>query len=175
MSVITRPTWDTTSDLTLGLATGPLASDTNLLAGRNATGWDFSSTQQAFEILLNMRIRTGTSPTGGRLEVWPIAKMLVNAGNIWPDTITGTDGNITITSRNVLFGLSPRGRGPIAIPVDTTSNRDYFIANLSLADYFFGAPPMIGTIFVVHNTGVALNSTGSNHICSVTAKYITNT
>lgn len=171
MSVITRPTWDTTTDLTFAFAS--LASDTNLLAGRAATAWDFSSTQQAHDVLLNMRIREGTSPTGGRLEIWPIAKMLINAGNIWPDTITGTDSNTSITSRNVLFGLSPRGRGPIVVPVDTTSNRDYFLSNVSLADYFFGAPPMVGTIFLVHNTGVALNAAGQ--LASVTPKYLTST
>lgn len=172
MSTVSRPTTDTTVDLAHTLAS--LASDTNQLAGRSSAAWDFTS-NPCFDIKLNSKAAAGTSPTAGKtIEYWPIAKQLINAGNSWPDVLDGTDSNKTVTSRNVLFDIQPRGP-IIAELIDSTSNRLYYAVHRSLYDYFGGTPPMQGLIWVVQNTGVAFNATGTNFVTTVTPIFVTAT
>ena len=48
------------------------------------------------------------------------------------------------------------------LSVDTTSNRAYPFAPVSIASLFGGMPKFWG-IFIVQGTGSALNATGANH------------
>lgn len=169
-----RPAFDTTVDPAV-TSFASLASSATLVAGASCAQWTFAA--KPIDALLNMKIKTGSSPTVSKwFEIWPVAKQVFNAGNSWPDAqsgtpFDGTDRAITVTSRNVLFGLSPRGRGPILQQfVDATSNQIYYPTNLSLADYFYGNVPTEGIIFITQNTGVALNASG--HAVSITPKYI---
>ena len=50
----------------------------------------------------------------------------------------------------------------------TASDRTYPFAPVSVAALFGGELPKQFLVFVVHNTGVALNGTGGNHVLSVT-------
>lgn len=145
-----------TSTVALTLTLASLASDTNLLAGRASTAVD-NTTNLDIDHLLSGVIRVGASPTvSTTLEVWAYAARSIAAGTpTYPDGITGSDANKTMTSRNVLFAALARVQ---VIIVDATSNRDYDIRPTSIAALFGAMPPFWG-VFVVENTTVALNAT----------------
>ncbi len=145
-----------TSTVAITCNLASLASDTNLLAGRAGTAID-NTTNVDLDHLLSGFIRTGTSPTAGtKIEVWAYSYTSIASGTpTYIDSITGTDANKTMTSRNVMFaGLAP----VTTIVVDSNSNRDYYIKPTSIAALFGQMPPFWG-IFIVQNTTVALNST----------------
>ena len=55
----------------------------------------------------------------------------------------------------------------------TTSDRTYWFAPVSVAALFGGTLPKYWGAFITHNTGVNLNSTGTNHVISYTPAYET--
>jgi hypothetical protein len=152
------PAADTTA-ITCAIAS--LASDTNLLAGRAGTAIDNSSNVD-LDHLLSGQIMVGTTPTAStRIEVWVYAPTKIVSGTpTYVDAITGTDANKTMTSEGVKqSGL----RLAHSINVDAaTSNVGYQIPPTSIRQLFGEMPKQWG-VFVVHNTGVALNATGGNH------------
>ena len=144
--------------LTITLAS--LATDANLLAGRASTAI-VNTSNLDLDHVVSGRITVGTSPTSGKaIEVWAYAPIQVSSGTpTYPDSITGTDANKTMTSSNVKrAGL----RLVQAITVDSTSDRTYPVAATSIAQLFGAMPPWWG-LFVVHDTAVSLNSTAGNH------------
>jgi hypothetical protein len=151
------PATDTTS-LTVALAS--LASDTNLLAGRESDAVNNTSNLD-IDHLLSGKITTGTSPTSARqIEVWVYAPISITSGTpAYPDVMDGTDSAETVTSANIKYGAL---RLAWACQTDNTSDRTYYIAPVSIVSLFGEMPPYWG-VFVVHNTGVNLNATGSNH------------
>ena len=138
--------------LTIGLAS--LASDTNLLAGREGTAID-NQTDLFVDVVLGGKITTGTSPTAAK-------SIYVLAYGSWDGTLytggaAGADGGLTLTAetRRLLV--------PVAlIPTHAISNTPYAFGPVSLKQ-IFGELPRKWGIFVVHNTGVALHATGGNH------------
>lgn len=172
MAVTTKlTTYPTAVDNTITLAS--LASDTNLLAGREGTAVDNTS-NLFLDYILTGKITTGTTPTvNTRIELWLIPKLNL-ATPAWPDGFTGADSNRSPTSRNTLFAICPQG--PIWIAtVTATTGIAYPIGALSVAKYFGGTLPPAFVPFVVHNTAVALNSTAGNHILSLTGISATTT
>lgn len=151
---------------TIGLATGPLASDTNLIAGRQSTVLSNLSNLY-LDYHISGKITTGTTPTVSRLiEVWAYAA--INDSLLYPDTMTGTDGNVSATSRDILAS----GCALVAsMATDATTARTYWFKPISVSSLFGGVlPPAVG-VFVVQNTGAALNSTAGNHAIYLTGKY----
>jgi len=147
--------------LALTITIASLATDTNLRAGRQCTTIN-NTTNVDLDHLISGKIRTGTGPTLGRpIELWAFAPWLINSGGTasWPDTLAGTDANVTITSDNVKFSML---RLVWSTLVDATSDRDYFVPPTSIASLFGDMPAQWG-LFLVQNTGVALNATGGNH------------
>ena|SRR5580765_1135026 len=143
-----------------------LATDTNVLAGRQGTKVD-NTTNLYLDYLISGFITTGTSPTAGRIEVWAYGN--IDDVPTYPDTITGTDGNVTLTTADI------KGHGLALIdsmPTDSTSNRKYPFKPTALTS-LFGKVPKYHGIFVVHNTAVNLNSTGSNQQITYTPIYAT--
>lgn len=152
------------SALTIALAS--LASDSNLLAGRQSTAWNNTSNKY-LDLLIGGKISTGTSPTAGKqIEVWAYAA--VNDTPTYPDAITGSDGNVTITSADIKIAALAKLED---IYTDATSSRAYWFKPRSIASLFGGELPPYGGIFVVHNTGVALHATGGNHVLSMTPVF----
>lgn len=149
---------DTTA-LTISLAS--LASSSSLVAGRESTAV-VNTSNLDLDHLLSGVIRAGTSPTVSKtIEVWVYAPIKVASGTpTYPDVLDGTDSDETITSANVKYSAL---RLAHAITVDATSDRDYFIPPTSIASLFGGSLPTHWGVFVTHDTGVALNATGSNH------------
>lgn len=146
----------TASDVTITLAS--LASDTNLLAGRGSTEV-VNTTNKYLDYLVSGKITVGTSPAANRnIEIWVVASW---DGTNYPDSFGTTDANKTITSTDIK-NASCRLLQVLNVGT-TTSNRTYFFAPTSVASVFGGVCPPSFLIFVVQNSGVALNATGSNH------------
>ncbi len=172
MAVTTKlTTYPTGVDQTLTAAS--LASDTNLVAGREMTAFDNTSSL-FLDVQLFGKFTTGTTPTvDKRIELWLIAKRM-SATPAWDGGFTGSDANLTVT-RQALLAASPGGVPIWWATVTATSNVAYPFAALSVAKYFGGTMPSNWTAFLVHNTAVNLNSTGGNHIISTVGISATTT
>ena len=112
--------------------------------------------------ILSGKIRTGTSPTASRsINVYVAAPLSMSSGTpTWPDVLDGTDSAETFTSANVMNGIVKLAA---SLTVDSTSDRDYSFSGISVASLFGGVLPPEYVVYVAHDTGVNLNSTGSNH------------
>lgn len=147
--------YGTASDVTITLAS--LASDTNLLTGRESTAVDNTSSL-VLDYLVSGKITAGTSPTAARsIEVWAIGSW---DGTNWPDVFDGTDSAETITSADIKASVC---RFVAAMATANTSDRTYHFGPVSLAAAFGGTLPPKIVLFVTHSTGVNLNSTAGNH------------
>jgi hypothetical protein len=143
------------SDLTITLAS--LASDTNLLTGRESATID-NTANLYLDILVSGKITAGTSPTAARsIEVWAVGSW---DGTNWPDVFDGTESAETITSADIKASVC---RFVAAMATANTSDRAYHFGPVSLASAFGGTLPPKVVLFVTHSTGVALNSTAGNH------------
>ena len=153
------------SDATITLAS--LASDTNLLAGRESTAIDNSSNLY-LDYLISGKVTTGTSPTTARsIEVWAVGSW---DGTNWPDVFDGTESAETITSANHKASIC---RFVASMSTDSTSDRTYHFGPVSMASVFGGTLPPKFVLFVVHNTAVNLNATASNHQIRIQPVYET--
>jgi hypothetical protein len=153
------------SDITITLAS--LATDTNLLTGRESTALDNSSNLY-LDYLVSGKITTGTSPTTARsIQVWAVGSW---DGTTWPDVFDGTDSAETITSANHKAAIC---RFIAEMATDATSDRTYHFGPVSLASAFGGVLPVKLVFFVTHNTAVNLNSTAGNHQIRVQPYYET--
>ena len=111
-----------------------LASDTNLAAGCEGT--------------------TGILPTAARqIEIWAYGSY---DGTTYSGGAIGSDANLTPSEKTLMKLLT-------IIPTVNTSDKAYQWGPFSLAAAFGGTLPRKTGIFIVHNTGVNLNSTGGNH------------
>jgi len=149
---------------TITCAVASLASDTNLLAGIESSIID--NTSDGFDdILVSGKVTAGTNPTASRqIEVWAVAW----DGTNWPDVFDGTTSSETITSSDIKTSICK----PVAcMPTSNTSDRVYHFSGVSLRQVFGGELPSKVVLFVVHNTGVALNSTAGNHDFSYYGVY----
>lgn len=150
MTTTLKPVYGASATLTLGL--NSLASDTNLLAGRSSTVVDNTSNLSVDELITGA-IKTGTTPTVST-QIYVYAWSILDDAPTYPDTVTGSDANATITSANVL--ASGAFRLGATINVDATTGRVYpFVFSLFA---LFGYMPKKWGIYVVHNTAVALNA-----------------
>ena len=144
-----------------------LASDTNLVAGRESTAID-NGTNLYPDYLVGGKIRTGNSPTAARkIEVWAYGE--INDTPTYPAGVTGSDANLTLNSLDIkaaaLALLAVMG-------TDATSDRDYWMRPTSIATAFGIMPRKFG-LYVVHNTAANLNSTGGNHVLNYKGVYFT--
>lgn len=152
MTTIT-PVYGTPVTLTHTLAN--LASDGNLVAGRESAAADNQAAgNDAIDCIVGGKVTTGTSPTASRLiEIWLIGSY---DGTSYSGGGTGSDANFTPQSKTLLKMLQQ-------IPTDGTSDKTYTWGPFSVADAFGGTMPPKWSVYVVHNTGVALNATAGNH------------
>jgi hypothetical protein len=152
--------YPSTSSVALTITLAGLTSDNNLLAGRESNAVDNTSNLDLDHILSGV-ITTGTSPVSGVIEIWVYAPRKMASGTpTYPDVFDGTDSNESPTSANVKYAAL---KFVTAIVVDTTSNRSYDFAPVSVAALFGGQLPPFWGVYVVHNTSAALHATGGNH------------
>jgi hypothetical protein len=131
-----------------------LASDTGLVAGREGTAIDNNGTDDAIDAMVGGKVTTGTSPTAARqIEIWLAGSY---DGTTFSGGATGSDANLTPSEKTLLKLLQ-------IIPTSNTSNKTYQWGPFSVAQAFGGCMPRKWSVFIVHNTGVALNATGGNH------------
>jgi hypothetical protein len=152
------------SKTTITAAVASLASDTNLLAGIESSIID-NGTDGFSDILISGKVTTGTSPTASRqIEVWAVAWDGAN----WPDVFDGTTSAETITSSDIKNSIC---KAVAILSTNATSDRVYHFTGASLRQAFGGELPSKVVLFVVHNTGVALNATAGNHEFSYIGVY----
>jgi hypothetical protein len=152
MVTTASPAYQTNVTHTITLAS--LASDTNLVAGREGTAIDNAGTDDAIDAMVGGKVTTGTSPTAARqIEVWVAGSY---DGTSFSGGATGADANLTPQEKTLLKLLT-------VIPTANTSNKTYTWGPFSVAQAFGGTLPRKWSVYVVHNTGVALNATGGNH------------
>lgn len=149
------PAGDTTA-LTCTL-TG-LATSATLVVGRETTVVS-NITNEDEDHLLSGLITVGTSPTGGRIEVWAYAPVKTASGTASYPVVTGTDAAVTFASRNQIVGAL---RLLWSQASDTTSDRPYYMPQTSIRNAFGELPQKWGAV-VVHSTGVNFNATATNH------------
>lgn len=155
MPTTLKPLYGASFNLTQTLAS--LASDSSLLAGRSSAVVD-NTTNLYTDVLLSGFVSTGTSPTTAKqIEFWAWA--IVDDVPTYPDAITGSDAAVTMTTVDIKAACM---KCIGIVPTDNTSNRKYYMPPTTLVT-LFGAMPKKWGVFVVHNTAVALNATGSNH------------
>jgi len=148
---------------TISLAS--LGTSSTWVAGRESTAITVSGL--VTDYLVGGRITAGTSPTVSTvINIYVYGS--TNDSPTYPDGITGSDSARTLTSENVRNAAIRLGA---TIVIDNTSDRVYWIAPFSVAALFGGALPNRFGLFVAHNTGVNLNSTGGNHVLNYTPVY----
>lgn len=131
-----------------------LASDTNLIAGRQGTVID-NSASPPVDAQVGGKVTTGTSPTAGRvIEIWAFGSY---DGTTYSAGAGATDANFSPT------GEKSQMRLLAVIDTDATSNHTYEWGPFSVAAAFGGTVPAKWGVFIVHNTGVNLNATAGNH------------
>jgi len=163
MATTLKPLYGASAALTLTL--NSLASDGSLLAGRSSTVVDNTSGLSVDELITG-KLVTGTTPTVST-NIFVYAWGILDDTPTYPDTVTGSDANTTITSTNVLnSGAFKLGT---TITVDATTGRAYPFS-FSLASLFGGHMPKKWGIYVVHNTAVALNAAG-NTVSHIPLQY----
>lgn len=145
-----------------------LATDANLLAGRESTGLS-NTTNLYLDELVSGLITTGTSPTDAKqIEVHAIGAH--NDTPLYPDVFDGTESAETITS----LGIKGAICAPLAImATNNTSDRKYPFKPVGLRQLFGDGLPPAHVIFVTHNTGVNFNATATNHAIYHTPVYAT--
>lgn len=153
---------------TVTITLASLGSSSTFVAGREATAID-NSTNKYPELKVSGKITVGTTPTVNTQILVYVLERLNNTPT-WPDVFTGSDAAATLTSAGVGRGFLKLGA---TLDVDsTTSNRAYPFT-FRIARLFDGVAPDFFSVFVTHNTGVNLNSTGSNHVIEVQGEYFT--
>jgi hypothetical protein len=161
--------YDAAAALTMTLTS--LATNSTFQAGRESTVIDNSSSPRSIDSELTVKITTGTTPTIDT-EIRIYAYQALNPDTpTYPDTITGANANVTLTSAYTLAG------GFVAMgstAVSATSSIGYPIKCLSLAQAY-GKEPKRWGLYVAHNTVAALHATGTNHVLIRTPCYLTDT
>lgn len=145
-----------------------LASDTNLLAGREGSALSNASNKY-LDVLMSGKITTGSSPTDNRvIEVHAIFS-LDDTPN-YPDVFDGTDSAETITSIGIKSGISAL---TAYIATNNTSDRTYPFKGIGLRQFIGDAVMPAHVPFVTHSTAVNFNATASNHKVTNTPVYAT--
>lgn len=135
-------------------------------------GYEWFIVDNTTELALNWeisgKVRVGTTPTvNTEIRLYLVASY---DGTTWPSPFDGTPSAATINSAGVRDGFA---RLTPSLNVDaTTTDRDYPF-EFDVASYFGGIVPKKVAVFVAHNTGVNLNSTGSTHTYAAQPVYAT--
>jgi len=151
MSTTLKPVYGSSAALTVTNLKG-LASDTNLVAGWSSAAIDNNSNLSVTEKITGA-IKTGTTPTVNTnvfVYLWGLLD-----DTAYPDTITGSEATISLTSANVrdagAFKLAS------TITVDNTTGRIYPFT-VDVSQFFGGHMPKKYGVWIVHNTGAALDA-----------------
>lgn len=155
------------SALTITLAS--LGTSSTFVAGRESNEVDNSSNLY-LDYLIGGKITVGTGPTANTSILVQIIGLLDDAP-VWPDVFDGTDSAETVSTTGTLGSIAKVAAAILCEA--TTSDQTRWFGPVSIASLFGGVLPKKFVVFVSHNTGVNLNSTGSNHAIYITPVYAT--
>lgn len=143
------------SKVTMTMTLASLVTSSTLVAGRESTAVDQKDTDDAIDSLVGGTVTVGTTPTANtQIQVYLYGSY---DDTNFSGSATGTDATLTPSAKELMKFL-------IAIPsVATTSNVAHKWGPFSVAQAFGGIIPVQWGCWITHNTGVNLNSTGSNH------------
>lgn len=157
------------TEAALTVSPASLASSTTRVAGRESTAIACASVTPAnpVDFIVAGKITLGTSPTAGKVvQVWVYASY--NDTPTYPDSFTGSDSARSATSENVRDAALKLGAVGVS---DATTGRVLWLAPFSVAALFGGNLPQAWGIWIVHDTGVALDATAGNHAFWYTPVY----
>ena len=112
--------------------------------------------------LLSGKIQVGTTtPVASRsINIYVYAPYTNTTGTAtYPDTLLGTDANVTFTSANT---LNSAVRFAANIIIDVTASASYYFAPVSVASLFGGSLPQFWGVYLAHDTGSNLSATAGN-------------
>jgi len=133
-----------------------LASSSTWLAGEESNVID-NSVNLFLDAYLAGRFKANAStPTAGQIRVY-VGALLDDSK--YPDVFDGTESAETITSADIRDSILKLAA---FIPTDTTANRVYEFAPVSIAQLFGGVMPRKWFVFVTHSMVTALNATANN-------------
>jgi hypothetical protein len=149
-----------TSSIKYGTATAITCTLASLAAsataGRESAAVDNTSNLYV-DYMLGGKITVGTTPTNNtQVEVW------INGsydGTTWAGGAAGSDAALTPVQQ----AKSYMRLGAILPVTATTSNVTHAFVIGSIANLFGGVCPIKWSVFVLNNSGVALNATAGNH------------
>jgi hypothetical protein len=157
----------TASDLSMTLAS--LASDTNLLAGQESSAVD-NTVDGRRDYWVSGKVSTGTSPTASRsIQVWAVGAM-DSSGSLWPTVFDGTNSAETIPLAEIKNAVC---KFVAEMATTSTSNQQYDFGPVLISSVFGGSVPARWSLFITHNTGVALNATSGNHQIRIQPEFDT--
>lgn len=146
-----------------------LATSATWVAGVESALIDNTSNKYV-DALVQGLITVGTTPTANTSIIVYVWGSNVSPATTAIDVIDGTDSAETISSAGVRNSFMKVGA---VLDVDSnTSNRGYQFS-FGVAQLFGGVLPSYWGLFISHNTGVNLNSTGGNHVISYNGLYYT--
>ena len=130
-----------------------LASDTNLLAGRESTAVDNSSNLYLdYLITGTFTVASSGLSSSESINVYLYAR---ETDSTWPEDVTGSDAALTWDSTET------RDAGMVllaSVATNNTASQTYSMAPVSVAACFGGVVPAGFGLWVVQNTGGALAS-----------------
>ena len=148
MPTLLKPSYGTPTTITF--TTSGLATDTNLLAGRQSAIVN-NNTDLAIDALVGWSILTGTTTADRVIEIW--------AGATWDDGTTyiagGGGGDAALSPATI--GIK-RGLKLLAVIDVTDTTGRTFTGMASLAQAFGGTMPQRWHLYCVHNTGANLST-----------------
>ena len=150
-----------------GMTIASLASDTNLLVGREGPLIDNSVLGYAdyhvggfFQLAAS-----GTLTANRSIELWAVAPI---SDSLWPSPFAGSDGGRTISlqaNKNTIC------RFVYSTFTTSTNGSIYRFSGASVASAFGGFLPEKFTLFLTQNTGQALDSNASLHAIHIKGVY----
>ena len=159
------------------IAYGSSAALTNAIEGLGSSatwvaGYEsavFDNTSDLFlDVTIEGKVTVGTGPSAAtEIRIYVVASF---DGSTWPDVFDGTTSAETVTSAGVRDGFAKLAA---VLPCDSTNSDRAYPFSFSVASLFGGVVPAKFVLFVTHNTGVALNATGSNHTFNTRGVYTT--
>lgn len=143
------------SPVALTITTGSLASDANLLAGRQSNVANNTSDLAVDCVVGGAIAAPGSAPTAGTsIEAWLFGSW--NGGTTFTGgASSGGDANLSLATTGVKQLMS---RVALISQTDTTA-RAYDFGPVSVAQAFGGTMPDHWGVFIVHDLGVTLGAT----------------
>src|SRR5258707_1357354 len=155
MATTSTPKYGAAGTMTITLAS--LASDSTLIAGRQSTTID-NTTTLAIDYMVGGFVTVSSAAaavgTNKQIEVWAFASY---DGTTYSAGAGATDANFSPTGEKTLMRLLT------IIPLDTTSSHQYEWGPFSVAQSYGGTMPPKWGVFMVQNSCAALSTSAVNH------------